>query len=166
MSAKSLPRRVLNRALHHLARWVPGATTIRPFLHRLRGVKIHGRVWIGDDVYLESEYPENIELQEGAALSMRCMVLAHTHGEGSVTIGRRAFIGPMAVVACTAGRTITIGDGAVITIGAIVSTSVPAHTVFSPPRSKAVAMARVPFCGSSLDEFLAGLEPLKKDTAK
>jgi len=42
----------INRILHLLARFGPGATTLRPFLHKLRGVKIHGKVFIGDDVYL------------------------------------------------------------------------------------------------------------------
>jgi len=166
MKHKSLVRRILNRVLHLAARLAPGATSFRPFLHRLRGVKIEGTVWVGDDVYLESEYPEKVELQDGAALSMRSMILAHTRGEGSVIIGRNAFVGPMAVVACTSGRTIKIGDGAVLTTGSIVTSSVPAHTVVSPPRSKAVAIARVPFCGSTMSDFLSGLEPLQKAGGK
>ena len=58
---KNLLRRIANRILGLVARWAPGATTVRPFLHRLRGVRITGRVFIGDDVYMENEYPECIE---------------------------------------------------------------------------------------------------------
>ncbi len=37
---KTIFRRFSNRALHLLARTLPGSTTVRPMLHRLRGVKI------------------------------------------------------------------------------------------------------------------------------
>ena len=63
---KSLLRGISNRILHLLARFSPGATSVRPLLHRLRGVRIHGTIFIGDEVYLENEYPEAIEIQEGA----------------------------------------------------------------------------------------------------
>ena len=52
-----------NRLLHVAARQLPGSTSVRPFLHRLRGVKIGRRVFIADDVYLENEYPERVEIQ-------------------------------------------------------------------------------------------------------
>ena len=114
---KSLLRRAFNRVLHTLARNLPGAMTVRPFLHRLRGVKIGKWVWIGDDVYLENEHPELVEIQEGAVLSIRAMVIAHTRGQGKVIIERRAFVGPCAVVICASGRTLRIGEGAVISTG-------------------------------------------------
>jgi len=47
---KSILRGSFNRILHLMARLGPGATTIRPFLHKIRGVKIYGNVFIGDDV--------------------------------------------------------------------------------------------------------------------
>ena len=45
-----------------MARFLPGSTSLRPFLHKLRGVRIQGDVFIGDDVYIENEYPECIEI--------------------------------------------------------------------------------------------------------
>jgi hypothetical protein len=67
--AKSLPRRIANRILGLLARVLPGALTLRPALHRLRGMQIGRGVWIGDDVYLENEYPELITLEDGAQVA-------------------------------------------------------------------------------------------------
>jgi hypothetical protein len=77
---KTLWRRILNRTLGTVARIAPGATGVRPWLHKMRGVKIHGRVFICDDVYIENEYPEEIELQDGAQITVRCTLLAHTRG--------------------------------------------------------------------------------------
>ena len=54
---KTLLRRIFNRILHSLVQSLPGAKSVRPFLHRLRGVKIYGDVFIGDEVYIENEYP-------------------------------------------------------------------------------------------------------------
>ena len=86
---KSVLQRILNRVLGLLARILPGATTLRPALHRLRGVRITGRVFIGDDVYLENEYPENVEIQDGAVVSLRSVLLAHTHGLGKSLLAER-----------------------------------------------------------------------------
>jgi hypothetical protein len=61
---KSVVRWVLNRILGTLARFVPGATSFRPFLHKLRGGHIIGRVFIGYGVYIESGYPDCTDRQD------------------------------------------------------------------------------------------------------
>ena len=90
---KTALRRVLNRVLGMVARFAPGATSLRPFLHKLRGVRITGRVFIGDDVYLENEYPEFIELREGAQICVRSILITHTRGPGRIIVGKDAFLG-------------------------------------------------------------------------
>ena len=160
---KNILRRVFNRLLHLLARNCPGAMTLRPFLHKLRGVRIEGRVWVGDDVYLENEYPERVELQNGAVLSIRSVIIAHTRGHGNVVIERNACVGPGALVVCAAGKTLRIGEGAVISSGCVVTSSVPARIIFAPPRSVAVARAGVPFVlAKSVEEFVSHMEPLRR----
>jgi hypothetical protein len=118
---KSTLRRVLNRILEMLARFAPGATTLRPFLHSLRGVRITGRVFIGDDVYLENEYPECIEVREGAQICLRSILIAHTRGSGRIVIGKDAFLGANCVVTASPGTTPTIGDGAVVATSSVVA---------------------------------------------
>ena len=60
-----LLRRISNRLCHLMARQLPGATGLRIALHRFRGVTIGTGVFIGDDVYLENEYPERLEIHDG-----------------------------------------------------------------------------------------------------
>ena len=104
---KSTVRRVINRILGMLARFAPGATSLRPFLHKLRGVRITGRVFIGDDVYVENEYPDCIELRDGAQICLRSILIAHTRGSGRIVIGKDAFVGANCVLTASPGATLS-----------------------------------------------------------
>ena len=159
---KGLIRRGVNRFLHLLCRILPGGTTLRPFLHRLRGVQIGKNVWIGDDVYLENEYPECVELQDGAMLGMRSTVVAHTRGAGKVVIGKDAFVGVSCVIVTSGDRPLVIGEGAVIMASTQVSGSVAPHTLYGSNTAKPLALVGKPFTGTtSYQEFIASLTPLR-----
>jgi len=161
---KSGVRRVFNRILGMLARFAPGATSLRPFLHKLRGVRITGRVFIGDDVYIENEYPECIEFHDGAAICLRSILIAHTRGPGRIVVGKNAFIGANCVVAVSPGMTLTIGEGAVIATSSVIASDVPAYTLVANEKAKPRAIVTVPFTAdTSYDSFLAGLKPLKRN---
>jgi acetyltransferase-like isoleucine patch superfamily enzyme len=161
---KSVLRRVLNRILGMLARFAPGATSFRPFLHELRGVRIAGRVFIGDDVYLENEYPECIELHDGAQVNLRTVLIAHTRGPGHIVIGKDAFVGANCVLTASPGATLTIGEGAVIAASSVVSSDVAAHTLVGNEKAKPLARATVALTMETpYDRFLAGLRPLKRN---
>jgi acetyltransferase-like isoleucine patch superfamily enzyme len=145
-----------------LARFAPGATSLRPFLHRLRGVRITGRVFIGDDVYIENEYPECIELNDGAQIALRSILIAHTRGPGRIVVGRNAFIGANCVVTTSPGKTLTIGEGSVIATSSVIASDVPPHTLVANEKAKPRARVTVPLTlGTSYDSFLDGLRPLK-----
>jgi acetyltransferase-like isoleucine patch superfamily enzyme len=160
---KSVVRRVFNRILGMLARFAPGATSLRPFLHKLRGVRITGRVFIGDDVYLENEYPECIELHDGAQIALRSILIAHTRGPGRIVVGKNSFIGANCVVVTSPGKTLTIGEGAVIATSSVVSSDVPAYTLVANTKATPRARVTVPLTiETSYDSFLAGLRPLKR----
>lgn len=160
---KSLLRRCLNRALNLLVRLVPGSTSLRPLLHRARGVRIGRDVFIGDDVFIDGEYPEMIEIQDRAAISMRAMIIAHTKGPGKVVIEKEAFVGPQAIILCNGGKVLRIGEGAVISAGCVVSRSVPPRIVIFPAPTQVVGKATIslPAC-KTLEEFWSGLRPLPK----
>lgn len=161
-SSKSVFRRVINRLLHSLARQAPGSHSFRPFLHRLRGVKIGPGVFIGDDVYVDNEYPECVEIHENVSVSMRALLIAHTRGPGRIILEKDSFVGPNAVICCYAGRIIRIGEGAVVAAGAVVTRSVPAKTLVAPPPSRAVAKLTHPLSTSlGIEEFLAGMVPIR-----
>ena len=159
---KSTLRRVVNRLLNVAARLSPGATTLRPMLHRARGVKIGRGVFIGDDVYIDGEFPEVIEIHDGAAISIRAMIIAHNKGPGSVVIGRDAFIGPQAVVICSGGKLLRIGEGAVIGAGCVVSRNVAPRSVVVPAPTQLVGHAAVSLAAAkTIEEFWAGLKPAR-----
>jgi acetyltransferase-like isoleucine patch superfamily enzyme len=137
--------------------------SVRPFLHRLRGVRIGKNVFIGDDVYLENEYPDRVEIGDNTVLSVRSLILAHTMGVGAVSIGRNVWIGPGAMIICAQGRKLTIGDGAVISNGSTVSHNVAPQIIMASPRSKPVGRATSPLTGPNrFVRFVAGLRPLPK----
>jgi UDP-3-O-[3-hydroxymyristoyl] glucosamine N-acyltransferase len=159
---KPILRRAFNRVLHLIARNSPGATTLRPFLHRLRGVKIGKNVFIGDDVYLENEYPELVELLDNTTLAIRCVIIAHTRGEGRVTIGPNVLVGPGALVVCSSGKILNIGAGAVVSTGSLVTSSVAPRTLIAAPRSPAVGRITVLWNEpGSFERFIAGIRPLR-----
>jgi len=162
-----LLRRILNRILHLMARFLPGATGLRPFLHRLRGVKIHGKIFIGDDVYLENEYPECVEIHDGAIVNLRCTIIAHTGGQGKIIIEKNAVIGTGCTIVSSSGRSLTIGEGSVISTGSVVQTNIPPRTLCAGPRIKAVATVTVPFSQqTSYQDFVRGLRPLRAPAKK
>lgn len=157
---KGLLRRIWNRCLGQLARTLPGATSLRPFLHRLRGVRMSGTIFIGDDVYLENEYPECIEIHPGAQLCLKSVFIAHTRGAGRIVIGKDTFIGARCIVTAPPGRTLTIGEGSIITAATVISSDVPPHTLFGSDKGRVLARATVPLTmQTSYTEFLAGLKP-------
>jgi len=159
---RSLLRRIFNRALHMMARFLPGSTNLRPFLHRLRGVKIQGRIFIGDDVYLENEYPECIEIHDGAQIGVRSTIIAHTRGQGRITIEKNAIIAAGCTIVCSAGQTLTVGEASVLSAGSVVSNDIPPYTLCAGPRIRALARVTVPFTQqTSHQDFVRGLRPLR-----
>jgi acetyltransferase-like isoleucine patch superfamily enzyme len=119
-------------------------------------------VFIGDDVYLDNEFPESIEIHDGVQISIRAVLIAHTRGPGRIIIGKEAFIGPHAVIACGSGRVLKIGQGAVISAGCVVTRSVPPRMVLTPAPVKAAGYATVPLSAAkTMQEFWSGLRPLQ-----
>lgn len=160
---KTLLRRISNRALGMLARFAPGARTVRPFLHRLRGVKVGRAVWIGDDVYLENEFPEGIELHDGAQICLRSVILAHTHGPGRVVIGRNAFVGAGSFISASTGKSVCIGEGAVLSACSVIGSDVPPQAFMAPAKTVMKARATRPLIdGVDFDDFVRGLRPVNQ----
>ncbi len=157
---KRVLRRVFNRILHLLARILPGATTLRPALHRLRGVKVGADVFIGDDVYLENEYPEAVEIGQGTQIALRSVIIAHLRGPGRIVIGKDVWIGACTLISSATDRTLTIGDGAVVGACSAITADVPAKAVVKPPDPQRVGTAHLPLAkAQSYRQFLLGLRP-------
>lgn len=161
MMHKSFPRRVSNRILHIMAQFAPGATSFRPFLHKLRGVKIHGTVFIGDQVYLENEYPEMVEIHNGVQIVLRSIIMCHFRGPGKVVIEPNVWIGPNCVITAPTGRTLTVGEGSVVAASSVVTHDIPRFVFVGGSPAKLIARVTVPMTlSTSYEEFKRGLVPL------
>jgi acetyltransferase-like isoleucine patch superfamily enzyme len=150
------------RVLQLLALYGPGADTVRVRLHRWRGMEIGDRVFIGTDVLLETSHPEMIAIGRGVDIGARTTIIAHQQGEEqragvSVRIEDDAFIGPGSIIL----PHVTIGRGAVVHAGSVVTKSVPPLTMVRGNPAAPVARCGVPLGRSTpLREFYRRLQPL------
>jgi len=151
-----------NRVLQYLARLLPGGESLRVRLHRLRGVHIGQEVFISEDVILETSSPHLITIEDRAWIGIRATVIAHMRELRGVKIEHDAFVGPGAIIL----PNVTIGHGAVVTAGSIVTRSVPPMTVVQGNPAVPVAKCGVPLTpGTSVKEFSRQLRPFAKHAA-
>jgi acetyltransferase-like isoleucine patch superfamily enzyme len=130
-----------NRLLQEIARKAPGAMSLRPLLHRWRGVEMEKNVWIGYDAVVETAHPELVTIKEGAVISIQVLILAHFGGwERRVVIERNAFLGPRVIVL----PNVVIGEGSVVAAGSVVTQSVPPMTMVQGNPAKPLAQEDEP----------------------
>lgn len=147
-----------NRFLQMVARNAPGATSLRVWLNRWRGVKIGKDVWIGYDAVIETSYPHLVTIGDRAAIGMRATIIAHFREQKGVVIEDDASIGPGAIVL----PNVTIGHGAIVTAGSVVTKSVPPKTMVQGNPAKPIATVEIPLAlDVSLKEFSKGLRPIR-----
>jgi len=149
-----------NRVLQIVARIAPGALTLRPRLHRWRGVKIGKNVWIGYDAIIETSYPDLVTIQDGVTIGIRALIIAHFRGrEKGVVIEENAFLGPGVIIL----PNVVVGRGAVVAAGSVVTASVPPMTLVQGNPAKPVARVGLPpGMEVSFQQFAASLRPLQK----
>jgi acetyltransferase-like isoleucine patch superfamily enzyme/acyl carrier protein len=151
-----------NRLLQQIASSIPGATSLRVWLHRARGVQIGEDVFIGYDVVLESAYPRLISIGSNVFISVRTVMIGHfmgsgkrakLHGEHSIRIEDDVSIGPNVVIL----PNVTIGRGSVVAAGSVVSASVPPLTMVQGNPARPVARCGIPLMGNSYEKFINSL---------
>lgn len=157
---ESVLRGLVNRSLQLSARILPGSQSLRVQLHRARGVHIGKRVFIGEDVLLETAYPHLITIEDDAWIGVRVTVIAHMRERlQGVRIEHAAFIGPGVIIL----PNVTIGHGAVVTAGSVVTRSVPPMTVVQGNPAVPVATCGVLLTPTtSMKEFSRQLKPLAR----
>lgn len=108
---------------------------LKLILYRSMGAKIGRRVVITSDVHLDPDWPEYVTIEDGVAIGPRAMFITHvrplTEHKGRVpalaapvTIKKNAWIGSCAII--IAG--VTVGEGAIVAAGAVVTKDVPPYT--------------------------------------
>jgi acetyltransferase-like isoleucine patch superfamily enzyme len=148
------------RILQSLAMSAPGSETLRVRLHRLRGVQIGSPCFIGSYTLIETSHPELVKIGNGVAIGMRVTIIAHfrdqSRGDG-VVIEDEASIGPGSIIM----PNVTIGYGAVVAAGSVVTRSVPPLTLVQGNPAKPVARCGVPLgLKTPYREFQRRLRPL------
>lgn len=164
MVATMSPWRIIlgtwRRVLHVIARFSPGGDSIRVWLHKARGVKITGRVFLGANVYIDDEYPENVAIHDNTFIGISSILIAHFRHVGMIEIGPDVSIGPNCVIM----PNVRIGQGAVVAAGSVVNRNVPPMTlVGGAPDAKPMAKVSIPLgITGTYEDFLKGLQPLPK----
>ena len=135
----------------------PGGSGLRIALHRLRGVSIGRDVWIGYRALIETGYPQFVTIGDRAVIGIRTTIIAHFQEQSGVVVGNDAYIGACAVIL----PGVTIGEGAVIAGGSVVTVSVPPLTLVQGNPAKRVAKCGIPLgLKTSRAEFTRRLRKL------
>ena len=134
---------------------LPGGGSIRVLLHRWRGVSVGRDVWIGTDALIETERPELVSIGDRVVIGLRTTIIAHFLDVAGVRIGNDVYIGACATIL----PGVSIGSGAVVSAGSVVTTSVPPMTVVQGNPAMRVAKCGIPLgLNTSRHEFLRKLK--------
>jgi acetyltransferase-like isoleucine patch superfamily enzyme len=154
---------LVQRLLRRIAYFAPGGDSLRPLLHRYRGVTIGKNVWIGQYVYIDEIHPECITIDDNSTIGIGVLIISHMYwGKrknnyvSKVHIGKNVFIGPYCVILPET----TIGDGSVVQAGTVVSRNVPPQTLWGVQKASAIAKVTIPLTSkASIRGFVNGLRP-------
>src|ERR1700736_5058408 len=139
-ASESLVPGIVNRFLQLLARIAPGATTLRVWLNRWRGVRIGQNVWIGYDVIVETSRPHLVTIGNGVSIGIRTTIIAHFREQQGVVIDDNASLGPGVIVL----PNVTIGRGSIVAAGSVVTKSVPPKTMVQGNPARPIATVEIP----------------------
>ena len=156
-----------NRFFQYLALYAPGYKTTRVWLHRKRGVSIGRNVSIGLSTLIETAYPRLVFIGNDVTIGMRVLIIGHLRDSTvqsradqryTVRIEDGAYVGPGVIVL----PNVTIGHGAVVSAGSVVSRSVPPNTLVRGNPAVPIAHCGVSLGGGvSYEEFVRHLRTIK-----
>ena len=156
----------LKRLLAKIAMVAPGGYSLRPWLHKIRGVQMGDNVWISQFVYIDEIHPENVVIKDNVIIGLRSTIFTHFYlgryspdnKAGKVVIEKDVFIGPN----CTILEDVTIGEGSVIVAGSVVSKNVPPGVLYGPSPLEPLARITRPLVNTGKVDYKNFLFGLKK----
>ena len=97
-------------------------------------IKNPKKTFIGENVAFDTNYPEDIIIEEGVRVTIGCVLLTHfmepstgTYSRGKIIIKKRAYLGCNTIIC----KPVTIGEDAVVGAGSIVTKDIPAGEVWA-----------------------------------
>lgn len=130
-----LYRRGMDYFWQVLSRIVP-YSGIKIRLHRMRGVKIGRNVHIGPMVTLDDVYPNFIVIEDGVSIAGQNFILTHNKPMQYHRHLSEAFLGPVIIkknawiaIGVIILPGVTIGEGAIVASGSVVTKDVPPNTL-------------------------------------
>lgn len=156
---------LMKRLLGKIAFFAPGGATFRPWLHKIRGVQMGKNIWISQYVFIDEVHPENVIIEDNVCIGLRTTIFSHFYwgkhkpGKkvGKVIIKKNAYIGPHCVIL----HDVTIGEGAVIAAGTVISKNVPSGVLYGYPSPSPLAKVTCPLInGVTHKNFLMGLRKI------
>ena len=102
---------------------------------RSKGASIGEGVFLGEGVLIDERFVQFLTIEDHVVISARSMIILHDSSFNNVcdapikvapvTISEGAYLGVNCVVLCG----VTVGQGAIVGAGSVVTRNVPAHTV-------------------------------------
>lgn len=108
----------------------------RPLIVKMGGVNVKNpsKTFIGEDVLFDTNYPENITVEEGVRLTSGCKIVTHfmvsaenRYLRGDVHICKGAYLGMNVLVV----KPVRIGERAVVGAGSVVTKDIPDYEVWA-----------------------------------
>ena len=127
---------ILKRIFVLIGNYLP--PKINSFFYKLSGVNFNiSKVWIGNRSYLDTQYPENIYIENDVCLSFNINIVTHFDPTESiqnhlikkytkkVLIKEGTFIGPGSIIL----PGVTIGKNSFIKAGTVIKKSIPDNSI-------------------------------------
>lgn len=123
----------------HLANLPMPSRGWRSRVYKWGGVQVLNpkKTFMGEDIKLDTNYPEDIIIEEGVTMTTRCIIVTHFveiddnqnrhYSRGKVIIKKKAYIGANTVIC----KPVTIGEGAIIGASSVVTKDIPAFEVWA-----------------------------------
>ena len=100
------------------------------------GVNIENpsKTFIGEGVVFDTNYPEDITIEEGVRVTTGCVLLTHfmepssgSYSRGKIIIKKKAYLGCRTIIC----KPVTIGENAIVGAGSIITKDIPANEVWA-----------------------------------
>ena len=111
------------------------SNSVRPLIVKWGGVTIkdYKTCFIGERCVFDTNYPEDIILEENVGITIGCILLTHfknakgTFDRGKIILKKGCYLGANTIIC----KPVTIGERAIVGAGSIVTKDIPAGEIWA-----------------------------------